>query len=140
MNSDMPGHTNKSHIKVLISFRPYQCCLGQNTFPIGLVGWQKNDNNSHMSSPCWCLYHCPLLIVQCGLKSQLAYIIYVCTISVTLRNAIISPVTFLIRVITMSVRSYTRCYYGCNETHPAPRAPRGASPKDQRSGTNRSHR
>ena len=39
------------------------------------------------------------LIVQCGLKSQLAYI------SVTLRNAIKSPVTFLIRVITMSVRS-----------------------------------
>ena len=38
--------------------------------------------------------------MQCGLKSQLAYIyIYV------LRNAIKSPVTFLIRVITMSVRS-----------------------------------
>ena len=52
------------------------------------------------------------LIVQCGLKSQLAYIyiyiyiyIYMCATSVTLRNAIKSPVTFLIRVITMSVRS-----------------------------------
>ena len=44
------------------------------------------------------------LIVQCGLKSQLAYI-YMCTTSVTLRNAIKSPVTFLIRVITTSVRS-----------------------------------
>ena len=49
------------------------------------------------------------LIVQCGLKSQLAYIIYIyiymCATSVTLRNAIKSLVTFLIRVITMSVRS-----------------------------------
>ena len=48
------------------------------------------------------------LIVQCGLKSQLAYIyinIYMCATSVTLRNAIKSPVTFLICVITMSVRS-----------------------------------
>ena len=46
------------------------------------------------------------LIVQCGLKSQLACIyIYVCATSVTLRNAIKSPVTFLIRVIIMSVRS-----------------------------------
>ena len=45
------------------------------------------------------------LIVQCGLKSQLAYYIYMCATSVTLRNAIKSPVTFLIRVITMSVRS-----------------------------------
>ena len=48
------------------------------------------------------------LIVQCGLKSQLAYIyiyIYMCATSVMLRNAIKSPVTFLIRVITMSVRS-----------------------------------
>ena len=44
------------------------------------------------------------LIVQCGLKSQLAYI-YMCATSITLRNAIKSPVTFLIRVITMSVRS-----------------------------------
>ena len=44
------------------------------------------------------------LIVQCGLKSQLAYI-YICATSVTLRNAIKSPVTFLICVITMSVRS-----------------------------------
>ena len=44
--------------------------------------------------------------MQCGLKSQLAYIhIYMCATSVTLRNAIKSPVTFLIRVITMSVRS-----------------------------------
>ena len=43
--------------------------------------------------------------MQCGLKSQLAYIyifIYMCATSVTLRNAIKS---FLIRVITMSVRS-----------------------------------
>ena len=47
------------------------------------------------------------LIVQCGLKSQLAYniFIYMCATSVTLRNAIKSPVTFLICVITMSVRS-----------------------------------
>ena len=50
------------------------------------------------------------LIVQCGLKSQLAYIyiyiyIYMCATSVTLRNAIKSLATFLIRVITMSVRS-----------------------------------
>ena len=46
--------------------------------------------------------------MQCGLKSQLAYIyiyIYMCATSITLRNAIKSPVTFLIRVITMSVRS-----------------------------------
>ena len=46
--------------------------------------------------------------MQCGLKSQLAYIyiyIYMCATSVTLRNAIKSLVTFLIRVITMSVRS-----------------------------------
>ena len=50
--------------------------------------------------------------MQCGLKSQLAYIyiyiyiyIYMCATSVTLRNAIKSPVTFLIRVITVSVRS-----------------------------------
>ena len=46
--------------------------------------------------------------MQCGLKSQLAYMytyICVCATSVTLRNAIKSPVTFLIRVITMSVRS-----------------------------------
>ena len=46
--------------------------------------------------------------MQCGLKSQLAYIciyIYMCATSVTLRNAIKSPVTFLICVITMSVRS-----------------------------------
>ena len=42
--------------------------------------------------------------MQCGLKSQLAYI-YMYATSVTLRNAIKSPVTFLIRVITMSVRS-----------------------------------
>ena len=42
--------------------------------------------------------------MQCGLKSQLAYI-YMCATSVTLRNAIKYPVTFLIRVITMSVRS-----------------------------------
>ena len=45
--------------------------------------------------------------MQCGLKSQLAYIyiyIYMCATSVTLRNAIKSPVTFLIRVISMSVR------------------------------------
>ena len=52
------------------------------------------------------------LIVQCGLKSQLAYIyiyiyiyVCVCATSIMLRNAIKSPVTFLIRVITMSVRS-----------------------------------
>ena len=53
------------------------------------------------------------LIVQCGLKSQLAYIykyIYIhctcmCATSVMLRNAIKSQVTFLICVITMSVRS-----------------------------------
>ena len=48
------------------------------------------------------------LIMQYGLKSQLAYIyiyIYMCATSVTLRNAIKSPVTFLIRVITTSVRS-----------------------------------
>ena len=46
------------------------------------------------------------LIVQCGLKSQLAYVyIYMCATSVTLRNAIKSPVTFLMRVISMSVRS-----------------------------------
>ena len=44
------------------------------------------------------------IIVQCGLKSQQAYI-YIYATSVTLRNAIKSPVTFLIRVITMSVRS-----------------------------------
>ena len=44
--------------------------------------------------------------MQCGLKSQLAYTyIYMCATSVTLRNAIKSPVTFLIRVITISVRS-----------------------------------
>ena len=42
--------------------------------------------------------------MQCGLKSQLAYI-YMCPTSVTHRNAIKSQVTFLIRVITMSVRS-----------------------------------
>ena len=42
------------------------------------------------------------LIVQCGLKSQLAYM---CATSVTLRNAIKSPVTFLMRVIAASVRS-----------------------------------
>ena len=49
------------------------------------------------------------LIVQCGLKSQLAYTYtyrpIMCATSVTLRNAIKSPVTFLIRVITTSVRS-----------------------------------
>ena len=48
------------------------------------------------------------LIVQCGLKSQLAYIyiyIYMCATSVTLRNAIESQVMLLIHVITMSVRS-----------------------------------
>ena len=46
------------------------------------------------------------LIVQCGLKSQLAYYIYIYVRNfVTLRNAIKSPLTFLIRVITMSVRS-----------------------------------
>ena len=44
--------------------------------------------------------------MQCGLKSQLAYIyIYMCTTSVTLRNANKSQVTFLIRAITMSVCS-----------------------------------
>ena len=48
------------------------------------------------------------LIVQCGLKSQLAYIyiyifIYMCATSVTLRNAIKSPVTFRIRVVTTAV-------------------------------------
>ena len=42
------------------------------------------------------------LIVQCGLKSQLAYI-YMCATSVTLRNAIKSPVTFRIRVVTTAV-------------------------------------
>ena len=46
--------------------------------------------------------------MQCGLKSQLAYIykyIYMYATSVTLRNAIKSQVTFLIRAITMSVCS-----------------------------------
>ena len=46
--------------------------------------------------------------MQCGLKSQLAYIykyIYMCATSVTLRNAIKSQVMFLIRAITMSVCS-----------------------------------
>ena len=45
--------------------------------------------------------------MQCGLKSQLAYIyIYMCATSVTLRNAIKSPVTFLILCVsTMSERS-----------------------------------
>ena len=42
--------------------------------------------------------------MQCGLKSQVALIyIYMCATSVTLRNAIKSQVTFLTRVITMSV-------------------------------------
>ena len=46
------------------------------------------------------------LIVQCGLKSKLAYIyIYICATSVTLRNAIKSPVMYLICVSTMSERS-----------------------------------
>ena len=59
-------------------------------------------------SACFCIIAERLsarqLIVQCGLKSQLAHI-YMCATSITLRNAIKSPVTFLIRVITMSVRS-----------------------------------
>ena len=44
------------------------------------------------------------LIVQCGLKSQLAYLyIYICA---QLPSCLgIFPVTFLILVITMSVRS-----------------------------------
>ena len=96
------------------------------------------------------------LIVQCGLKSQLAYI-YMCATSVTLRNAIKSLVTFRIRVVTTAVTKrlrprghpggrgqalrlrslyvlllcryvpYTCCYYSCNQTLPAPGAPRGAS-------------
>ena len=37
--------------------------------------------------------------MQCGLKSQL---VYICATSATLRNAIKSPVTFLIRVIISS--------------------------------------
>ena len=47
------------------------------------------------------------LIVQCGLKSQLAYI-YICmgATSITLRNAIESQVTFLIHVITTSVTEH----------------------------------
>ena len=53
--------------------------------------------------------------MQCGLQSQLAYIyiyiyIYMCATSVMLRNAIKSPVTFL---ITMSVRS-VYAYYSSN--------------------------
>ena len=48
--------------------------------------------------------------MQCGLKSQLACIyiyiyiyIYMCATSVTLKNAIKSPVTFLTRVIFKSL-------------------------------------
>ena len=45
-----------------------------------------------------------------------------CATSVTLRKAIKSPVTFLIRVITMSVRSVYVLLLQRNETHPGGQA------------------
>ena len=59
--------------------------------------------------------------MQCGLKSQLAYInIYMCVTSVTLGNAIKSHVLLLCLYVP-----YTCYYYNCNGTLPAPGATRG---------------
>ena len=69
------------------------------------------------------------LIVQCGLKSQLAYIyIYICAqlpsrLGMQLKLRLRSLYVLLLCLYVL----YTCCYYSCNETLPAPGAPRGAS-------------
>ena len=67
------------------------------------------------------------LIVQCGLKSQLAYI-YICAqlpsrLGMQLNLRLHSLYVLLLCLYV----PYTCCYYSCNETLPAPGAPRGAS-------------
>ena len=69
------------------------------------------------------------LIVQCRLKSQLAYIyIYICAqllsrLGMQLNLRLRSLYVLLLCLYV----PYTSCYYSCNETLPAPGAPRGAS-------------
>ena len=66
------------------------------------------------------------LIVQCGLKSQLAYIyIYICASRLGMQlNLRLRSLYVLLLCLYVP---YTRCYYSCDETLPAPGAPRGAS-------------
>ena len=63
--------------------------------------------------------------MQCGLKSQLAYI---CAqlpsrLGMQLNLRLRSLYVLFLRLYV----PYTYCYYSCNETHPAPGAPQGAS-------------
>ena len=69
------------------------------------------------------------LIVQCGLKSQLAYIyIYICA---QLPSRLGMQLNLLLRSLYVLLLClyvpYTCCYYSRNKTLPAPGAPRGAS-------------
>ena len=67
--------------------------------------------------------------MQCGLKSQLAYIyIYICAqlpsrLGMQLNLRLRSLYVLLLCLYV----PYTHCYYSCNETLPAPGTPRGAS-------------
>ena len=67
--------------------------------------------------------------MQCGLKSQLAYIyIYICAqlpsrLGMQLNLRLRSLYVLLLCLYV----PYTRCYYSCDEALPAPGAPRGAS-------------
>ena len=71
------------------------------------------------------------LIVQCGLKSQLAYIyiyIYICAqlpsrLGMQLNLRLRSLYVLLLCLYV----PYTCCYYSCNETLPAPGLSRGGS-------------
>ena len=69
------------------------------------------------------------LIVQCGLKSQLAYIyIYICAqLPSRLGMQLNLRLRSLYALLLCLYVPYTSCYYSCNETLPAPGAPRGAS-------------
>ena len=69
------------------------------------------------------------LIVQCGLKSQLAYIyIYICAqLPSCLGMQLNLRLRSLYALLLCLYVPYTRCYYSCNEMLPAPGAPRGAS-------------
>ena len=65
--------------------------------------------------------------MQCGLKSQLAYI-YICAqLPSRLGMQLNLRLRSLYALLLCLYVPYACCYYSCNETHPAPGAPRGAS-------------
>ena len=67
--------------------------------------------------------------MQCGLKSQLAYrYIDICAqLPSRLGMQIILRLRSLYVLLRCLYVPYTCCYYSCNEMHPAPGTPRGAS-------------